>query len=246
MTYLLKSEYSFELKRRILLELVQIIQQNLATINQTIHQNQKTEPPTLIAVTKQVDADTMRELFNLGVHHFGENRTHVMLEKLAQLEEIKDEVTWHFIGHLQTRQVRDIINHIDYLHSLDRPSLAKEVNKRARQPVNCFVQVNVSGEASKSGFAPEEVLEFIEFVEKYPNIYVVGLMTMAPYEATEAELHTYFAELRQLQQDIAGRSYPFAPCQWLSMGMSRDYPIAIQEGADFVRIGTAIYQSEDA
>ncbi len=122
--------------------------------------------------------------------------------------------------------MKQIINQIDYLHSLDRESLAKEINKRAERPVACFVQVNVSGETSKSGVSPERLESFIDELAIYPNVLVVGLMTMAPIEANANELSVYFKRLKSLQEEIAAKKLSFAPCT---------------QGASFVRIGSAFF-----
>jgi len=126
------------------------------------------------------------------------------------------------------------------LHSLDRMSLAEEIEKRAVNPVKCFVQVNVSGEESKHGLSKEEVIPFIQSLEKFSKIQVVGLMTMAPNTDDKEVIRKVFRGLKELQQEIANLNLPYAPCQELSMGMSNDYEIAIEEGATFIRIGTAL------
>ncbi len=195
----------------------------------------------VIAVTKQVGVERTREAITAGLGHLGENRPEGFLRKF---EAIEDEVKWHFIGNLQSRKVKEIINRIDYLHSLDRMSLAKEIQKRADHVINCFVQVNVSKEDTKSGILPEETLEFIKSLEKYDKINVIGLMTMAPDVKDEEMLRTVFRGLKALQQEVAEKQWPHAPCTECSMGMSNDYLIAAQEGATFVRIGTALIGSE--
>lgn len=195
----------------------------------------------VIAVTKQVGVERTREAVAAGILHLGENRPEGFLLKY---EAIKDEAKWHFIGNLQSRKVKDIINRVDYLHSLDRMSLAKEIQKRAEHPINCFVQVNVAKEDSKSGVLPEATLEFIESLEKYDKINVIGLMTMAPHVNDEKVLRDVFRGLKALQQEVAEKRWPHAPCTECSMGMSNDYLIAAQEGATFVRIGTALIGSE--
>src|SRR5690606_13849329 len=129
---------------------------------------------------------------------------------------------------------------VDYIHSLDRLSLAKEINKRANKTINCFVQVNVSGEESKHGLSPEDTIPFIESLQQYSNIRVIGLMTMAPHTKDEMILRSCFKNLRQLQKDIQLLSLNNAPCRELAMGMSNDYEIAIEEGATYIRIGTAL------
>jgi len=195
----------------------------------------------IVAVTKQVGIGRTKEAIDAGIRHLGENRPEGLAVKR---EAIKDDVLWHFIGTLQTRKVKDVINGIDFLHSLDRWSLAKEIQKRANHQVNCFVQVNVSHEESKSGLAPEETLEFIKSLEAFDKIRVVGLMTMAPNTTDENLLRDVFRKLKALQTQIAAENLAHAPCTECSMGMSNDYLIAVQEGATFVRIGTALVGSE--
>ncbi|MGX9133584.1 YggS family pyridoxal phosphate-dependent enzyme [Rummeliibacillus sp. JY-2-4R] len=196
---------------------------------------------TIIAVTKQVTTERAIEALEAGLTHLGENRPEGLLEKY---ETIKDRATWHYIGSMQTRKVRKVIEQIDYLHSLDRISLAEEIDKRVNRPVNCFVQVNVSGEESKHGLTSEEVPAFIEKLSDYPNIRVVGLMTMAPNTEDQEIIRNVFKGLKKLQLEIASKGYDYAPCTELSMGMSNDYEIAIEEGATFVRIGTALVGNE--
>lgn len=195
----------------------------------------------MIAVTKYVDSDIVRMLYELGLRHFGENRTKELLSKQSDLADINDDITWHFIGQLQSRPVRKMINNITYLHSLDRMSLIEEVDKRAEHLVQAFLQINVSGEEQKTGFTPNEVLTTINEMKHYSNIQIVGLMMMAPHDADDVELHGYFSELKGLQVQIQQLELDYAPCHRLSMGMTADFPIAIQEGATDIRIGRALY-----
>lgn len=227
-------------------DMMNLVEQRLATIQNQINEACKTADRnphdiTLIAVTKQVSSKRAKELMDIGVKDLGENRLEGLLEKQ---EEIKDPVNWHFIGNLQTRKVKDLVDKIDCLHSLDRLSLAKEVNKRATEPVDCFVQVNVSGEESKSGIAPDEAQEFFEKLAAYENIRAIGLMTMAPHDAEESLIRNVFKKLREMRDEISAKQLPYAPCTQLSMGMSNDFTIAIEEGATHIRIGTALAGSE--
>lgn len=195
----------------------------------------------IIAVTKQVGVERTQEAIDAGIRHLGENRP----EGLAlKLQSIDAGVSWHYIGNLQTRKVKDVVNNIDYLHSLDRLSLAKEIQKRAEKPLKCFVQVNVSNEETKSGILPAETLDFIRSLSAFDKIQVVGLMTMAPNTSDSALIRTVFKELKSLQLQVAAEKMEHAPCTECSMGMSNDYVIAAQEGATFVRIGTALVGSE--
>ncbi|MBG9982717.1 YggS family pyridoxal phosphate-dependent enzyme [Aerococcaceae bacterium DSM 111020] len=216
------------------------IKQNVQQINKNIQEINANAQ--LVAVTKYVGEEEMRELLEAGMCHFGENRVAALREKQSLLEDVSDSIQWHFIGNLQTRAVKDVINQIDYLHSLDRLKLAKEIQKRANHTIQCFLQVNVSGEESKSGIHPAQIDEIIEQMAAFDKIHINGLMTMAPIDATDSELQEYFAELKSLQENIAAKKIPHAPCTELSMGMSRDYLIALEEGATYVRIGSALYQ----
>lgn len=194
----------------------------------------------VIAVTKYVDSSTAKELVKAGIHHIGENRVDKFLEKYQALKD--ERVTWHLIGTLQRRKVKDVINYVDYFHALDSVKLAQEINKRAEHIIRCFLQVNISKEASKHGFAIEEIDTILPELEKLENIQIVGLMTMAPIEADEAELNVIFQQAYQLQQRLQRKQLPNMPFTDLSMGMSRDYAIAIANGSTFVRIGTAFFK----
>ncbi|NCU16205.1 YggS family pyridoxal phosphate-dependent enzyme [Pallidibacillus pasinlerensis] len=218
------------------------VKENLAVIQEKIKQTcekvgRDPQEIKIIAVTKYSTIERTKEAIEAGVIHLGENRDHEFLNKY---EVLGDKPTWHFIGTLQSRKVKNIIDKVHYIHSLDRKSLAKEINKRATKPINCFVQVNVSGEESKHGIAPEETVEFVKSLQQYPNIRIIGLMTMAPHIEDETILRTCFQKLRQLQQQIQQLELEYAPCTELSMGMSNDYEIAIEEGATYIRIGTAL------
>lgn len=192
----------------------------------------------LIGVTKSVSSQVASELLAAGVTHLGENRPDGLLEKQAELG--RTACTWHFIGTLQTRKVRQIIDAIDVLHSLDRLHLAEEINKRTDRIINCFIQVNVSGEESKQGIAPEDVPSFLHEIGQYPAIRVIGLMTMAPLTEDTTRIREVFRSLKTLQEEVKAKKLSYAPCTELSMGMSSDFEIAIEEGATFVRIGTTL------
>lgn len=221
----------------------EILQANIQQVQETIEKNApENSNVDLIAVTKYIESDILRKMVDSGISKVAENRTESLLEKQEELGELSQSIEWHFVGRLQTRPVRKIINQIDYLHSLDRMSLIKEVNKRAEQPVKCFLQVNVSGEEQKAGFKPEEVLSVVEELKNSPNIYLVGLMTMAPHEESEEQLREHFSALKTLQEEVAELNLDYAPCLELSMGMSNDYEIAIQEGATMVRVGRMLFK----
>jgi len=195
----------------------------------------------IIAVTKYVSIERAKEAYDAGIWHFGENRDDGFLQKYGALG---DEPVWHFIGTLQSRKVKKIIDKVDYIHSLDRLTLAQEIEKRAEKRIKCFVQVNVSGEESKHGISPEQVVPFVEKLKDYSKIEVIGLMTMAPFTEDERRIRNCFRGLKELQQQVQKLHIPSAPCTELSMGMSNDYMIAIEEGATFIRLGTSLVGSE--
>ncbi|MFC4183106.1 YggS family pyridoxal phosphate-dependent enzyme [Saccharococcus thermophilus] len=218
------------------------VRDNLAIIRENIEaacQRAGRDPADIriVAVTKYVSVERAREALEAGITDLGENRDDGLLQKYSVLG---DKPTWHFIGTLQSRKVKNIIDKVDYIHSLDRMSLAKEIEKRATKPMKCFVQVNVSGEATKHGLAVEEVIPFIEQLSDFSHIQVVGLMTMAPYTDDEAVLRACFRQLKLLQENVQALQIANAPCTELSMGMSNDYVIAIEEGATFIRLGTSL------
>ncbi|WP_353856557.1 YggS family pyridoxal phosphate-dependent enzyme [Bacillus sp. Bos-x628] len=200
------------------------------------------EDVSVVAVTKYVSIERAIEAKEAGIVHFGENRDRGLLEKQAA---ITDEcINWHFIGSLQTRKVKSVIHTIDYLHSLDRISLANEIEKRADHTVRCFVQVNTSLEESKHGLKSEEVIPFVRQLADFKHIEIVGLMTMAPFTDDHAVIRNCFKTLRSLQEEVKHLNQENAPCQHLSMGMSNDFEIAIEEGATFVRIGSSLVGNE--
>lgn len=195
---------------------------------------------SIVAVTKYVDSHIAEQLVDLGVKHIGENRVDKFLDKYQALK--GKDVTWHLIGSLQRRKVKDIINYVDYFHALDSVKLAAEIQKRADHTIKCFLQVNVSGEESKHGFAPEQVNEALEELASFDNLEIVGLMTMAPIDADEQELDEIFRQTNELRQELKERKIKNMPFDDLSMGMSRDFPIAISNGSTFVRIGTSFFK----
>lgn len=223
------------------------VTENLTTIQSNIRQacertGRAREDVSIIAVTKYVSIERANLAIDAGVEHLGENRVEGLTEKY---EAIGSQVQWHFIGTLQSRKVKDMIDHVSMIHSLDRKSLAKEIQKRASQKVPCFVQVNVSGEESKHGVEPDEVMSFIKSLQNYENIEVTGLMTMAPYIEDKDKLRTIFSSLRELKEQVVLKRWDHAPCKHLSMGMSNDYEIAVEEGATHIRIGSKLVGQEN-
>ncbi|WP_099832398.1 YggS family pyridoxal phosphate-dependent enzyme [Streptococcus suis] len=198
------------------------------------------ESVKVIAVTKYVDSSIANQLVNAGITHIGENRVDQFLEKYNTLAD--KQLTWHLIGTLQRRKVKDIIPFVDYFHALDSVKLAQEIDKRATKIVKCFLQVNVSGEESKHGFAVSEIDAALAEISLLENIELVGLMTMAPIDATDDELDEIFSKMQEIQEELAARNLPRMPFTELSMGMSRDFERAIAHGATYVRIGSAFFE----
>ena len=195
---------------------------------------------SVLAVTKYVDVPTAEALLPLGVYHIGENRVDKFLEKYEALK--GRNITWHLIGTLQRRKVKDVIQYVDYFHALDSLKLAEEIQKRSDRVVKCFLQVNISREESKHGFSREELLELLPELATLDKIEYVGLMTMAPFEASSDELKEIFKATQDLQLEIREKQIPNMPMTDLSMGMSRDYKEAIEFGSTFVRIGSAFFK----
>ena len=195
----------------------------------------------LIAVTKTVDINTINKAIDEGVKSIGENRVQELKRKISDIDK---EVNYHMIGHLQSNKVKDIIGEVELIHSLDRMSLAKEINKRSKAQdliTDVLIQVNVAEEKSKFGLKTEEVISFIESIVHMENIRIRGLMTIAPHIEDKEELRAIFRELYALKQSISDKNYSEVSMKYLSMGMTNDYEIAVEEGANMVRVGRAIF-----
>ena len=196
----------------------------------------------LIAVTKTVDVDKVLEAIAAGALDAGENKPQELARKY---EVLGDKIRWHQIGSLQTNKVKYIIDKVCMIHSLDREGLAEEIDKRANKAgrvIDCLVQVNISGEESKHGMSREEVEPFVRLVaDKYPNIKIKGLMTMAPFDAEKDEIRKVFRDLKELSDEINNMNIENVEMKEISMGMTNDFEIAVEEGATMVRVGTAIF-----
>ncbi|AEH55093.1 YggS family pyridoxal phosphate-dependent enzyme [Streptococcus parasanguinis] len=220
-----------------LIENADLVRQQVETVRNKANRQDQVN---VIAVTKYVDVATTEALVKTGIQHIGENRVDKFLEKYQALKEY--ELTWHLIGSLQRRKVKDVINFVDYFHALDSVKLAQEIQKRAEHPIKCFLQVNISGEESKHGFAPDELDDVLAEIAQLDKIEIVGLMTMAPFEASQEELQDIFSKTHQLQKQLEKKQLKNMPFSELSMGMSRDFEVAIANGATYVRIGTSFFK----
>lgn len=199
----------------------------------------------VIAVTKYVSAGMTEKVLGSGLVHIGENRWQNAEEKWNALGH---RGVWHFIGHLQTNKVKDVIGKFPYIHSLDRLSLAREIEKKAAQldiKVQCMLQVNISGEESKYGLQPEQAVPLLKEIREFNHIQVAGLMTMAPFEEESERTRPVFRGLRELRDDLNRQALTHEPLTDLSMGMSNDFEIAIQEGATWVRLGSVLVGKEE-
>ncbi len=198
----------------------------------------------LVIVTKTVAPVVIREAYDAGERDFGENRVQEWQEKK---EALPSDVLWHLIGHLQTNKVKTVIGKVGLIHSLDRPSLVAEIEKQARakgvKEVPCLLQVNMSREETKSGCAPEEITAVLEAIAAAPSIRLKGLMTIGPLTVDEGKIRDCFRKTRELfeslKNDHSGHAWEI-----LSMGMSADYKIAIEEGANMLRIGSLVFPRE--
>ena len=223
-----------------------LIKDNILKIEENIFNSlrrsgRENENVELIAVTKTIDIDRINEVINAGSINIGENKVQELNEKY---DIIGNKVNYHLIGHLQTNKVRHIIGKTSLIHSFDRMSLAKELDKRSKSNdivTEVLIQVNVAEEESKFGLKVGEVLPFIEDILDFKNIKVRGLMTMAPYTDDGAILRKVFRTLFELKEDIANRNYNNLTMDYLSMGMTNDYEIAIEEGSNMIRVGSAIF-----
>lgn len=203
------------------------------------------EEVTIIAVSKTKPLSNVVELQEHGVMEFGENKVQ---ELCSKYEEIETPVHWHLIGHLQTNKVKYIVDKVALIHSVDSLKLAKQISKEAgKKEVNVpiLIQVNVANEDTKFGLDTEEVVSLVEEVSKLPNIQIKGLMTIAPFVENPEDNRKYFRELKQLFIDIANKKIDNVAMEILSMGMTNDYEVAIEEGATMVRVGTGIFGARD-
>ncbi len=222
------------------------ISENLAVIKSNIKRAAEVSGRTeddilLLGVTKTVDIDRIKTLMNCGVKTLGENRVQ---ELTSKYEVIGDDAEWHLIGHLQTNKVKYIIDKVKLIHSVENVKLAEEINRQAlkhNKVMDILVEVNVAGEESKFGVSPDEVGNFIDEISKFKNICIKGLMTVAPFVENTQENRKYFAQMRKIFVDNKVKKVDNICMEYLSMGMTNDYEVAIEEGANIVRVGTGIF-----
>ena len=199
------------------------------------------ENVTLIAVSKTKPVSMIKEVYDLGVRDFGENRVQEIVEKYDQLPH---DIRWHLIGHLQTNKVKYIIDKVCLIHSVDSLKLAREISKEAVKhsiTANILIEVNVAGEESKFGVRPEDLEDLVIEIAQLPGICIKGLMTVAPYVVDSEENRQVFVKMKQFSVDISRKSIDNVCMDYLSMGMSGDYTVAVEEGSTMIRVGTSIF-----
>lgn len=196
----------------------------------------------IVAATKYFDIDKTKEIIDAGIKDIGENRKDTFLAKYETFKDLG--ITWHYFGVIKIppKLSPSFIDSIDFLHSLDSIDLANAINKARKkvEPLKCFVQVNLSNNANKTGLNETRVIPFIKSLAKYEKIKVVGLMTIATYTFDDEVLENCFRTLKELQLEVQALNLPYAPCTELSMGMSNDYKLAVKYGATMIRIGTLL------
>ncbi|MFD1772976.1 YggS family pyridoxal phosphate-dependent enzyme [Paenibacillus rhizophilus] len=226
------------------------LQERIAEVSRRIERacvkgGRDTRDVKIIAVTKYVSLETTSAVLASGLRDIGENRWQ---NAESKWEALGSQGIWHFIGHLQTNKVKDIIGKFQYIHSLDRLSLARELHRKAEVAgldVNVLLQVNISGEETKFGLNPDGVPDFLQEISKFDRLKVIGLMTMAPHEEDPEFTRPVFRGLRELRDKLNGLGLTAEPMTELSMGMSNDFEVAIEEGATWVRLGTVLVGHEE-
>lgn len=226
-----------------------VLKENLEKVLEQIEEAKKkskyNEDVKLIAVTKTHPVEVIREALALGVTDIGENKVQ---ELTGKIDEIGDAVNYHMIGRLQTNKIKYIVGKVSLIQSIDREPILAEIDKRSAKAgiiTEGLIQVNVAGEEQKGGVCYDDVYKFIELCQKYGNIRIRGLMTVAPYTEDKDFLRDVFRKMRSLYDKIASENYDNLRMDYLSMGMSSDFELAIEEGANMVRIGSKIFGERD-
>ena len=223
-----------------------MLKENLANVEKNIEQACKNagrsrDEVTLIAVSKTKPVEMLQEIYDENIRDFGENKVQELCSKMEQLP---SDIRWHMIGHLQRNKVKYIVGKVELIHSVDTYRLAEEINIQAKKQnviVPILVEVNIAHEESKFGISAEDAILLVEEISKLENIRIKGLMTIAPYVENPEDNRLYFRKIKQLSVDITNKNIDNVFMEILSMGMSADYPIAVQQGSNIVRIGTAMF-----
>lgn len=217
---------------------VEFVRKNIQDVRQRIERacsrsHRLPDEITLVAVTKSVNAISIASAYEYGLRDFGENRVQEAERKITELSALRPHITWHMIGHIQTNKIKPVISFFDMIHSIDTIKLATALDSHMKGPLPVLVQVNVSEETTKGGFRVDQVAGAVEQMSRLPHLDVKGLMTIAPLTDNMEEVRPIFRTLRRVRNELG--------LEHLSMGMTDDYEIAIEEGATIIRIGRAIF-----
>ncbi|MBI2608671.1 MAG: YggS family pyridoxal phosphate-dependent enzyme [Deltaproteobacteria bacterium] len=207
------------------------IQKNIEKI--CLKKNLQKQKVTLVGISKQQAIEKIKEAYDVGLRHFGENKAQEFLQKYELLPK---NIIWHFVGHLQKNKVKSIIDKVSFIHSLDSLPLALEIEKRAssiHKKIKCFIQINMGGETTKSGIDEKDLPKMVSEIKKLSHVDLIGLMCLPPYCENKEEVRPYFRNLKKL-----GKQFHL---EHFSGGMSHDYEIAIEEGATFIRVGSHLF-----
>ena len=227
-----------------------VIKSNLNEVEQNIikaceKSGRSRDEVTLIAVSKTKPVSLLEEAYEAGMRNYGENKVQEMCDKFEVMEK---DIRWHMIGHLQTNKVKYLIGKTALIHSVDSYKLACEIEKQAAKHdciMDILIEVNIAQEESKFGLAEEEVINLVKEVSKLPHVRIKGLMTVAPYVVDSEENRPFFRKIKQLSVDIDNQNIDNVSMKILSMGMTGDYMVAIEEGATMIRVGTGIFGERD-
>ena len=223
-----------------------MLKDNLKTVEEHVQEackraGRSREEVTLIAVSKTKPVEMLQESYGEGVRDFGENKVQELCDKIEQLP---SDIRWHMIGHLQRNKVKYIVGKVALIHSVDTYRLAEEINIQAKKRgiiVPILVEVNIAGEKTKFGTTAEDAMLLVEEISKLENVRIKGLMTIAPFVENPEDNRLYFRKIKQLSVDITNKNIDNVSMEILSMGMTGDYEVAIEEGATMVRVGTGIF-----
>ncbi|MBO5524261.1 MAG: YggS family pyridoxal phosphate-dependent enzyme [Roseburia sp.] len=223
-----------------------MLKDNLAKVEENIEAackkaGRERSEVTLIAVSKTKPVSMLQEIYDENIRHFGENKVQELCDKMEQLPE---DIEWHMIGHLQRNKVKYIVGKVALIHSVDTYRLAEEINIQAKKKnviVPILVEVNIAEEESKFGISKEDAILLVEDISHLENVRIKGLMTIAPYVENPEDNRQYFQKIKQLSVDITKKNIDNVSMEILSMGMTGDYMVAIEEGATMVRVGTGIF-----
>ena len=223
-----------------------MLKENLANVEKNIEQACKNagrsrDEVTLIAVSKTKPVEMLQEIYDENIRDFGENKVQELCSKMEQLP---SDIRWHMIGHLQRNKVKYIVGKVELIHSVDTYRLAEEINIQAKKQnviVPILVEVNIAHEESKFGISAEDAILLVEEISKLENVRIRGLMTIAPFVENPEDNRLYFRKIKQLSVDITNKNIDNVSMEILSMGMTGDYEVAIEEGATMVRVGTGIF-----